>query len=57
MKVEQLYTGCLAQGAYYIESNGEALLIFNKFKLASTDETIKFIELWKQLGLLMDEEK
>ncbi len=27
MKVEQIYTGCLAQGAYYIESNGEALVI------------------------------
>ena len=22
MKIEQIYTGCLAQGAYYIESNG-----------------------------------
>ena len=27
MKVEQLYTGCLAQGAYYIESNGESAVI------------------------------
>ncbi|MFM1876062.1 MAG: hypothetical protein RL266_1799 [Bacteroidota bacterium] len=27
MKVEQLYTGCLAHGAYYIESNGEAAII------------------------------
>ncbi len=27
MKVEQLYTGCLAQGAYYIESDGEAAII------------------------------
>jgi hydroxyacylglutathione hydrolase len=27
MKVEQIYTGCLAQGAYYIESNGEAVVI------------------------------
>ena len=27
MKIEQLYTGCLAQGAYYIESNGEAAII------------------------------
>ncbi|SKB43557.1 MBL fold metallo-hydrolase [Dyadobacter psychrophilus] len=27
MKIEQIYTGCLAQGAYYIESNGEALVI------------------------------
>ena len=27
MKVEQIYTGCLAQGAYYIESEGEAAVI------------------------------
>ena len=27
MKIEQIYTGCLAQGAYYIESNGEAIVI------------------------------
>ena len=27
MKVEQLYTGCLAQGAYYIESEGEVAII------------------------------
>lgn len=27
MKVEQIYTGCLAQGAYYVESNGEAAII------------------------------
>ncbi len=27
MKVEQIYTGCLAQGAYYITSHGEAAII------------------------------
>ena len=27
MKVEQIYTGCLAQGAYYIESAGEIAII------------------------------
>ncbi len=27
MKIEQIYTKCLAQGAYYIESNGEAVII------------------------------
>jgi glyoxylase-like metal-dependent hydrolase (beta-lactamase superfamily II)/rhodanese-related sulfurtransferase len=27
MKVEQIYTGCLAQGAYYIHSNGEGAII------------------------------
>lgn len=27
MKIEQIYTGCLAQGAYYIVSEGEAVII------------------------------
>ena len=27
MIIEQIYTGCLAQGAYYIESNGEVAII------------------------------
>ena len=27
MEVKQIYTGCLAQGAYYIESNGEAAIV------------------------------
>ena len=27
MKIEQIYTGCLAQGAYYIESGGEVAII------------------------------
>lgn len=27
MKVEQIYTGCLAEAAYYIESDGEAAII------------------------------
>lgn len=27
MKIEQLYTGCLAQGAYYIESEGEVAIV------------------------------
>jgi len=27
MKIEQIYTGCLAMAAYYIESNGEAAII------------------------------
>jgi glyoxylase-like metal-dependent hydrolase (beta-lactamase superfamily II)/rhodanese-related sulfurtransferase len=27
MKIEQIYTGCLAQGAYYIESDGEVAVI------------------------------
>jgi len=27
MKIQQVYTSCLAQGAYYVESNGEAAII------------------------------
>ena len=27
MVIEQIYTGCLAQGAYYIESKGEVAII------------------------------
>ena len=27
MTIEQIYTGCLAQGAYYIESMGEVAII------------------------------
>jgi glyoxylase-like metal-dependent hydrolase (beta-lactamase superfamily II)/rhodanese-related sulfurtransferase len=27
MQIEQIYTGCLAQGAYYITSNGEAAIV------------------------------
>jgi hydroxyacylglutathione hydrolase len=27
MKIQQIYTGCLAEAAYYIESNGEAAII------------------------------
>jgi len=27
MKIEQIYTGCLAEAAYYIESNGEEAII------------------------------
>ena len=38
MKVEQIYTGCLAEAAYYIESNGEAVIID---PLRETDEYIE----------------
>ncbi|MGV6832270.1 MAG: MBL fold metallo-hydrolase, partial [bacterium] len=50
MNVEQIYTGCLAQGAYYIESNGEVAIIdplrevkpyLNRAKL--DDAKIKYI--------------
>ena len=27
MKIEQIYTGCLAEAAYYIESNGEVAIV------------------------------
>ncbi len=38
MKIEQIYTGCLAQGAYYIESEGEVAIID---PLRETDPYIK----------------
>ena len=41
----------------HLESNGEALVVFDKIKLARTDETIAFIEYGKELaGLLSAEE-
>ncbi len=50
MKIEQLYTGCLAQGAYYIESDGEVAIIdplreTNQYveKAAENDSKIKYI--------------
>lgn len=38
---------------YHIESNGEALFVFNKIKLARTDETIEFIAYAKELASLL----
>ena len=50
MHIEQIYTGCLAQGAYYIESNGEVAVIdpLREVKpylerAAKTGSTIKYI--------------
>lgn len=39
---------------YHLESNGEALFIFDKMKLARTDETIEFIEYGKELAALLE---
>ncbi|MEO9477047.1 MAG: SulP family inorganic anion transporter [Cyclobacteriaceae bacterium] len=39
---------------YHLESNGEALLIFNKIKLARTDETLEFIDYGKELSTLLN---
>lgn len=41
---------------YHLESNGEALLIFDKIKLARTDETIEFIDYGKKLAALLEAE-
>ena len=38
---------------YHIESNGEALFIFDKIKLARTDETISIIDYAKELASLL----
>ncbi|MEM9928572.1 MAG: MBL fold metallo-hydrolase [Bacteroidota bacterium] len=42
MKVQQIYTGCLAEAAYYIESKGEAVII------DPLRETDPYLELAKQ---------
>lgn len=44
MKIEQLYTKCLAQGAYYIESNGEVAII------DPLRETTPYLEMADQAG-------
>ena len=44
MTVEQIYTGCLAEAAYYIESNGEALMIFKYLHIARTDEVQNMLD-------------
>jgi len=50
MKIEQIYTGCLSQGAYYIESKGEVAIIDPLrevapyvAKAAMNNATIKYI--------------
>ena len=42
---------------YHLESNGEALIIFDKIKLARTDETVAFINYGKELATLLDMKK
>ena len=39
---------------YHLESNSESLVIFDKIKLARTDETIELIEYGKELAKLLD---
>jgi hydroxyacylglutathione hydrolase len=41
MKIEQIYTGCLAEAAYYIESDGEAAIID---PLREVDSYLKRVE-------------
>jgi len=43
------------QQIYHLESNGEALVIFDKIKLARTDETMAFIDYGKELAMLLNE--
>ena len=40
---------------YHLESNGESLIIFDKIKLARTDETIAFIKYGKELAKVLNE--
>ena len=44
MFIKQLYTGCLSEAAYYIESNGEAVII------DPIRETEPYIEKLKETG-------
>ena len=39
---------------YHLESNGEALIIFDKIKLARTDETMVLIDYGKELAALLE---
>ncbi|MFK8163825.1 MAG: SulP family inorganic anion transporter [Lewinella sp.] len=39
---------------YHLESNGEALVIFDKLKLARTDETMAFIDYGRELATLLN---
>ncbi len=39
---------------FHLESNGESLIIFDKIKLARTDETIAFIDYGRELATLFD---
>src|SRR5204862_2170827 len=47
MYVQQLYTNCLAEAAYYIESNGEAAIV------DPIRETEPYIELAKERGAVI----
>ena len=47
MNIEQIYTGCLAQGAYYITSNGEAAIV------DPLRETAPYIERLKKDGVTL----
>ena len=39
---------------YHLESNGEALMIFDQVKLARTDETMAFIDYGKEMAALLE---
>jgi hypothetical protein len=39
---------------YHLESNGDSLLIFDKVKLARTDETMAFIDYGEELARLLE---
>lgn len=41
---------------YHLESNGEAIVIFDKIKLARTDETMAIIDYGKELAALLNAE-
>ena len=49
MITEQIYTGCLAHGAYYIESNGEAAIIDPLREVEPYIKKATVIWTWKQI--------
>jgi len=42
---------------YHVESNGEAIVFFDRIKLARKDEIIEFIEFGRELAALLDAKK
>ena len=54
MKVEQIYTGCLAHAAYYLESNGEAIMIFNdNLRLAQISDYSEIVKFAEELEMMI----
>ena len=55
MRIEQIYTGCLSQGTYYIESNGEVAIIDPLREIdtycSEREEKLKWLKIAKKYNL------